>query len=561
MAETPSAGTMRTEPVRRRLPVILSVDDDRPVLDAILTDLRSAYGGRYRIIGASSGDEALQIVRRLRLRDDDLGLVVADQRMPAMLGTTFLAAAKEVYPTLKSVLLTAYADTDAAISAINEVNLDYYVTKPWDPPEERLFPVLDDLLEEWQATRPAPETGLRLVGDRWSAASHRLRDYLARNQLPFRWVDVDDHDAAAALMAAAPDGARLPLMVLEDGRTLADPSPTEVAEALGLAAHPQVDFFDLVIVGAGPAGLAAAVYAGSEGLSTVVVEAEAPGGQAGLSSRIENYLGFPSGVSGAELTRRAFTQMRRFGGSVLSPRFAVRIHRQDPYRVVTLDDGTALHCAAVILAMGVQYARLEGDGVERLTGAGIYYGGVSTETAAITGQRVIVIGGANSAGQAALYLARFASEVIMLVRGDSLASRMSRYLVDRIEATGNISVRTGTALNAALGDAHLEAVRITSPDGTEELPAAGMFVFVGAKPRTDWLEGDVVRDELGFLMTGPPLRPDRWSLERDPFLLETSLPGVFAVGDVRSRSVKRIASAVGEGSIAVQFVHEVLRGS
>jgi len=548
-----------TQP-RARPPTILSVDDDPQVLDAVVADLRSRYGDRYRVVGASSGAEAVETAERMRLRGEDLAVVVTDQRMPAMTGTEMLAALEPIHPELRSVLLTAYADIDAAISAINDVHLDHYVMKPWDPPTEHLFPVVDELLEEWSATRPATDAGLRLVGDRWSAASHRLRDFLARNLVPFRWIDVEDGDAARPLLAAVPAGTRLPLVVLEGGTTISDPTPSELAGTLGLTARPQVDFHDLVVVGAGPAGLAAGVYAGSEGLSTVVVEAEAPGGQAALSARIENYLGFPSGVSGAELARRAYAQARRFGTEILAPRRAVAIRRQDPYRVVVLEDGTELHCSSVILATGVHYRRLDVPGVHELTGAGVYYGAASTEAYAMVGGRAVVVGGANSAGQAALHLARFAAEVVIMCRSDDLDTGMSRYLVERIHATTNIVVRSAAGVTAVRGESRLEAVRMAAGDGPEEeLEAAGMFVFIGAQPNTGWLEGDVVRDRDGFVVTGPVLLPDRWGLEREPLLLETSLPAVFAVGDVRARSVKRIASAVGEGSIAVQFVHEVLR--
>ncbi|WP_052664225.1 FAD-dependent oxidoreductase [Nitriliruptor alkaliphilus] len=550
-----------TEPTRAGTPpVILSVDDDEQVVEAVATDLRARYGSRYRIVAATSGQEALTVVERLSRRGDLVAVVVADQRMPGINGTSLLREAKRLQPHLRSVLLTAYADTDAAIEAINEVALDHYIIKPWDPPEQHLYPVLDELLEHWQATRPRPDPAIRMVGDRWSAASHALRQYLARNQLPFRWIDLD-HPDAAPLLAAAGDDARLPLLLIDDGRVLSDATRQEVATALGLAARPEVDFHDLVVVGGGPAGLAAAVYGASEGLSTLVVEAEAPGGQAALSALIENYLGFPSGVTGSELARRALAQVRRFGASVVAPNRAVSIRSDGPYRIVSLDDGTDLHCGAVILAMGVEYRRLEAAGIDDLTGAGVYYGAASTEASAMADLRVVVVGGANSAGQAALDLARSAKEVIVSVRGAELARRMSRYLVDRIEATANILVKPTTEVASVRGGTRLEQVELRHADGTSELlDAAGMFIFIGARPRTDWLADTVVTDRDGFVMTGSALRPDRWSLDRDPFLLETSVPGVFAVGDVRATSVKRVASAVGEGSVAVQFVHEVLRG-
>ncbi len=536
---------------------IVAVDDDPPVLDALSADLRGHYGDRYRIVSAPSGQEALDVLERFKLRRTDVALLVVDQRMPRMTGTELLVRAKEIFPEAKSVLLTAYADTDAAISAINDVRLDHYVMKPWSPAEERLYPILDELLEEWSATRPPPDDALRVVGERWSPAAHRLRDYLARNLVPYRWLDLDD-PASAPLVAAVPDGASYPLLVLGDGTTLSDPSPSEVARVLGLSSSLDVDFHDVVVIGAGPAGLAAAVYAGSEGLRTVVVEAEAPGGQAGLSSRIENYLGFPAGISGGELTRRAHAQARKFGTTFVAPRTAVGIRRADPYRVVVLDDGSELHCSAVIIATGVQYRRLDAPGVDELTGAGVYYGAASTEAAAMTGARVVVVGGANSAGQAALHLARFAREVMIVVRASTLGEGMSSYLVERIEATESISVRCDAVVAAVSGDGHLERVHVKGPNGDEAVDAAGMFVFIGAAPRTEWLSGDVACDPGGFIITGPALPPNRWPLERDPFLLETSIPAVFAVGDARARSIKRIASAVGEGSIAVQMVHAAI---
>ncbi|HSK90870.1 MAG TPA: FAD-dependent oxidoreductase [Euzebyales bacterium] len=546
--------------VRPGPPAILAVDDEPGVLDAVAADLRARYGARYRIVTADSGAAAVAAVERLTRRGTPLALVVADQRMPGMTGTELLLTAKRLQPHLRSVLLTAYADTDAAIMAINDVDLDHYIVKPWDPPEERLYPVLDELLEEWQATRPRTDARIRVIGDRWSAASHRLRDFLARNQVPFRWLDVDHGDAGPLLAAAGPD-VRLPVLLLDNGQVVSDPSPAEVATRLGLSSRREVDFYDLVVIGGGPAGLAAAVYGASEGLSTAVVEAEAPGGQAALSARIENYLGFPSGVSGSELARRALAQARRFGADIIAPHRATSIRPEDPYRVITLDDGSELHCASIVLATGVQYRRLDVPDVDELTGAGIYYGAASTEAAAMAGAGVIIVGGANSAGQAALHLATFADEVVIVIRTVSLAARMSRYLVDRIEATETITVRTRSKVVGVAGAQRLEKVYVEGADGMQEaLDAAGMFVFIGARPRTSWLGDAVVTDAHGFVVTGPQLK-DRWPLDRDPFLLETSQPGVFAVGDVRATSIKRVASAVGEGSVAVQFVHEVLRGA
>ena len=541
-------------------PMIVAADDDPPVLDAVVADLRARYGSRYRIVAAPGGERAIEAIERATRQGTQVALVVADQRMPDVTGTELLARAKELQPQLRSVLLTAYADTDAAIEAINEVGLDHYILKPWDPPDERLYPVLDELLEEWNATRPRPQAGLRLLGDRWSPASHRLREFLARNQVPFRWVDADAVEAAPLLAAVGATGARLPALLLENGEVVGDPTPAEVADRLEIGGRPEVDHYDLVVIGAGPAGLAAAVYGATEGLKTIIVEGEAPGGQAALSSRIENYLGFPRGISGSELARRAFAQARRFGSTFLAPYRAVGIRAEDPYRVVLLSDGSELHCGAVVIAAGVEYRTLDVPGIEELTGAGVYYGAASTEAAAMAGERVVVIGGANSAGQAALHLSRFADEVVIVVRGRDLATRMSRYLVDRIERAENIRVQTESHVRRVAGDGHLEHVHLATPTGEEVLAARGMFVFIGAQPRTEWLAGAVTTDARGFIPTGPDLGPDRWGLDRAPYLLETSLPGVFAVGDVRANSAKRVASAVGEGSVAVQLVHQVLAG-
>jgi thioredoxin reductase (NADPH) len=541
-----------------RSPIVLAVDDDASVLDAVVADLRSRYGDRFRIAAASSGPDAIELLERATRRGDAVALVVADQRMPEVTGTDVLAVARQLHPRARAVLLTAYADTDAAITAINEISLDHYILKPWDPPDERLYPVVDELLEGWTATRPPLEPPVRVVGERWSAASHRLRDFLGRNHVPFGWVDVGRPEAGRLLAAAGT--STLPLVVLEDGRTLTDPTIQELARTLELGASSRVDFHDLVIVGGGPAGLAAAVYGSSEGLSTTVVEAEAPGGQAGSSSRIENYLGFPSGVAGSELARRALAQARRFGATVATPHRAVRLTRDDPYRVVELDDGSVMHAGAVVLATGVQYQHLEVPGSDRLVGAGLYYGAAATEAAATRGERVVVVGGANSAGQAALHIARFAEEVLVVVRGASLAARMSRYLVERIEASERITTRVSTTIEELHGDGHVEHLTLRGPGGLEEVEASSVFVFIGARPRTSWLDGSVVTDARGFVVTGPDLPEDRWPLDRDPYLLESSVPAVFAVGDVRARSVKRVASAVGEGSVAVQFVHQVLGG-
>jgi thioredoxin reductase (NADPH) len=539
------------------------VDDDPEVLKAVERDLRRQYAARYRVVPARSGREALDVLDRVALRGDQVALVVADQRMPVMAGTELLATVGDRLAGTRRVLLTAYADTEAAIDAINRARVDYYILKPWDPPEERLYPVIDDLLEDWQSVGRRPrEIGLRLVGDRWSVESHGLREFLARNQVPFRWLEVGRNTEAVRLVEAASE-ARLPMVVLEDGTVLSNPSPEILAAAVGMQPNPDAEFYDLVVVGAGPAGLAAAVYGASEGLSTAVVEAEAPGGQAGTSSRIENYLGFPQGVSGADLARRALTQARRFGARFITPRQVTGLGRDDPYRVLTLDDGSALRCSAVIVATGVHYRELDVPGLGHLVGKGVYYGSTVSEASALQGERVVVVGGANSAGQAAVHLARFAKEVVLLARADSLRKRMSSYLVDQVESVPSITVLLESEVSGVKGDMRLEGVSLQTPAGPRDIDAAAMFVFIGARPRTEWLKGIVARDASGFLCTGPDLvqAEKRWGLDRSPLLLETSVPGVFAVGDVRSDSVKRVASAVGEGSVAVHLVHAYLAGA
>ncbi len=544
-------------------PLLMAVDDDPLVLTAVERDLRARYGDVYQVAGADSGAAALEVLAEAEQRRIPVAAIVADQRMPAMTGVELLGQVKDKVPDVKTVLLTAYADTDAAIAAINSVQLDFYVMKPWDPPEEKLYPLLDDLLEDWMAGYRPPFRGTRLVGDRWSAESHRLRDFLARNQVPFQWLDVERSEEAQQVLAEAPAGSVLPLVVLPGGEIMAGPSNVDVAEAIGLHTTPDAEFFDLIVVGGGPGGLAAAVYGASEGLSTALIEREAPGGQAGLSSKIENYLGFPQGISGADLARRAYSQARRFGAEVISPREAVTLERKDPYRIVSLSDGTKLSCRSMILAGGVAYRRHAAEGVEALTGAGVYYGAAAVEALALEGEDVFVVGGANSAGQAALHFARFVRKVTLLVRGDSLGRRMSAYLVDRIEGATNVEARVGVEVVAVSGEGHLETVTIRNRESgaLEELPARALFFFIGAKPYTVWLEGTLVLDRHGFVVVGSDLQQDgSWQLDRDPYLFEASIPGVFAVGDIRSGSVKRVASAVGEGSIAVRFVHQYLEG-
>ena len=549
-------------------PVILTIDDDAEVLGAIRRDLRRQYGADYRIVAADTGQAALDALDQLRLRDEPVALLLSDQRMPRMNGVDFLERALKVYPDAKRVLLTAYADTDAAIKAINTVQIDHYLLKPWDPPEERLYPVLSDLLDDWQANYRPPFLGLRVIGTRWSPRTHAVKDFLARNQVPYRSLDIEtDPEAAEQLRRARIDQPTLPILLFPDGDHLDDPELPAIAEKVGLRSQAEKPFYDLVIVGGGPAGLAAAVYGASEGLSTVMVEREAPGGQAGQSSRIENYLGFPVGLSGADLARRAVSQARRFGVEILTPQTVTAVRREDPYRTVVLKDGGELSCHALMVATGVSYRKLDAPGIDALTGAGVYYGAAMTEAISCQDQPIFIIGGANSAGQAAMYFARYASEINVLVRGDSLAKGMSQYLVDQINETPNIKVRTHTEVLEAQGDGHLERVVLCDKSGgtrrTETLDASALFIFIGAAPRTDWLDGVVERDERGFILAGPDLvhegkRPRGWGEDRDPFLLEASVPGIFVAGDVRHGSVKRVASGVGEGSIAVQFIHQYL---
>jgi thioredoxin reductase (NADPH) len=542
---------------------MISIDDDPGVSRAVQRDLRRRYGEDYRVLRAESGAEALDLLGRVTLREEPVALLVADQRMPQMTGVEFLERSLELAPAAKRVLLTAYADTQAAIDAINRAALDHYLLKPWDPPEDQLYPVIDELLFDWSADGP-PEEGLRVVGHRWSRASHELKDFLARSNVPYRWLDAEvDPEAHRLLEAAAADPERLPLLVFPDGEAMVAPSNRDVAERVGIHTRADAPFYDLVIVGGGPAGLAAAVYGASEGLSTVLVEREATGGQAGQSSLIENYLGFHAGVSGTELTRRARFQAERFGAHMVLVQDAVSLEARGPARAIRLGAGDEIAAHAVVVATGVQYRRLDVPGAEELTGRGCYYGGSRAEAMSCSGEEVVVVGGANSAGQAALYFAGFAARVTLLHRGSSLAQSMSRYLVERIEAADNIEVRLNANVAAAEGSASLEGVRVRDGGGGEELlPASSMFIFIGASPNTDWLDGVVARDERGFIMAGPDLRAEGlrppWPLQRDPLPLESSLPGVFVAGDVRHLSVKRVAAAVGDGSMAVQLVHQYL---
>jgi thioredoxin reductase (NADPH) len=576
-------------------PVLFTVDDDPEVLRALERDLRQHYSERFRVMRASSGASALGALHQLRDRRNAVALMLVDQRMPQMSGVELLEQSLPLYPDAKRVLLTAYADTEAAIRAINSARIDYYLLKPWDPPAERLYPVLDDLLDDWLASFRPPFEGVRVVGHRWSPKSFEVRDFLARHHVPYLWLDVETEDEARRLAALAgrdgggaadraaqgspePAGAsgesaaawipagRLPVVFFADGSFLVEPSRAELAERLGLRTRAESRFYDLVIVGGGPAGLAAAVYGASEGLRTLIIERDAPGGQAGTSSRIENYLGFPTGLSGAELARRAVAQAQRFGVEILNPQEATGLRREDPYRIVTLSDGSEVSCHALVVATGVSYRKLALPGIDRLTDAGVYYGAAMTEAISCKGEDVYLVGGANSAGQAAMYFSRYARRVVMLVRGDSLLKGMSRYLVDQISQTPNVEVRFHAAVVGVHGEENLEEIDVAevTTGSVETVPTRSLFIFIGAEPRTAWLGDMVERDAHGFVLAGSDLShqdgklPAGWNVDRQPFLLETSVPGVFVAGDVRHGSVKRVASGVGEGSITVSFIHQHL---
>ncbi|WP_433346424.1 FAD-dependent oxidoreductase [Microtetraspora malaysiensis] len=548
--------------------VILTVDDDPAVSRAVARDLRRRYGDRYRVVRAESGESALEALRELKLRGSHVAVLLADYRMPRMNGVEFLEQALDLFPGARRVLLTAYADTGAAIDAINIVDLDHYLLKPWAPPEEKLYPVVDDLLESWQVTDGMETPTTKMVGHRWSARSSQIREFLARNQVPYRWYSSDEPEGRRLLHAAGQDGLRLPLVVTPDGTAFVEPEERELAGRVGLSTTPAADFYDLVIVGGGPAGLGSAVYGASEGLRTVLVEREATGGQAGQSSRIENYLGFPDGVSGAQLTDRARRQATKFGAELLTARQITALEVRGAARTLRFSDGSEVSAHCVILATGVSYRQLDVPGVTELTGRGVYYGSALTEAPACQGQDVYIVGGANSAGQAAMFLARGAKSVTLVVRGPSPAASMSHYLLQRVMESPVISVRTDTVVEAVHGTDHLEklTLRNTVSGETETVESQWMFVFIGAAPLTDWLDGTVLRDRHGFVLTGPDLSPDGrppagWTLDRPPYHLETSVPGVFAAGDVRAESAKRVASAVGEGAMAVMLVHRYLEQS
>ena len=550
-------------------PALLCVDDDPEVLRAVERDLRRKYGPEYRIVRSDSGQAALDALNQLKLRNEEAALLLADQRMPGMQGTEFLTQAAKVYPKAKRVLLTAYADTSAAIEAINSARTDYYLLKPWSPPEENLYPIIDDLLDDWKNQYRPRFDGIRMLGSRWSPLAHELKDFLGRNRIPFQWLDVDSRDSDTEIgdiIKALGGDNKYPVVLFQDGTHLCRPCIADVAGKIGLKTTSEKPFYDFIIVGGGPAGLAAAVYAASEGLETVMIEREAPGGQAGMSSRIENYLGFPNGISGGDLAGRALRQAERFKVEVLAPQQVDCLRIEGPYRTVTLANGDTISGHAVLISTGLSWRSLDVPGIERLQGAGVYYGAAMTESETCQNQDVFIVGGANSAGQGAMYFSKHARRVIMLCRGESLAKSMSQYLIDQIEHTENIEVWHQAEVLEAHGEEHLEEVTVRRNDRNEtmRLPAGALFIFIGATPKTEWLTGTLPLDDRGFIPTGPALaiegskRPKGWPLDRDPFLFETAVPGVFAAGDVRHGSVKRVASGVGEGSVVVQMVHQYL---
>lgn len=545
-------------------PAIFTVDDDPNVLQSIGRDLRREYGGRFRLLQTDSGPSALEAVRQLKLRGEPIALFLVDQRMPEMTGVEFLAEAIQIFPDAKRVLLTAYTDIEAAIRAINDVGIHHYLLKPWHPPEERLYPVLNDLLDDWLSAYRAPFEGLRVIGYRWSPASHEVKQFLALNQVPYQWMDVlHSADAQTLLEQTGLEHPQFPVVIFPDGTFLETPSTGTIAERIGLTMRAQRPFYDLAIIGAGPSGLAAGVYAASEGLRTVLIEKQAPGGQAATSARIENYLGFPVGLSGTDLARRATAQARRFGAEILSPVEAVGIRIEGQYRIVSLSDGREISCHALLITTGVTYRMLEVPGVNALTGAGVYYGATMSEAPAYEGQNVFIVGAGNSAGQAAIYFSTHARQVTLLVRGASLATSMSRYLIDQLDTTENIKVLTNTRIVEVRGSDHLEAITVDCGGQRETLAADVLFVFIGATPPTDWICDVVDCDPQGFILCGAYLqttnsRPPQWPLDRDPYMFETSVPGIFVTGDVRHGSVKRIATAVGEGAMVIQFVHQYL---
>jgi thioredoxin reductase (NADPH) len=548
-------------------PALLIVDDDPQVLAAVRRDLRSRYRENYAVMSAASGADALDAIRELKSRGDSLAMIICDQRMPGMMGSEVLAKSRPIYPLARRVLLTAYSDIEAAVKAINEAHLDHYLSKPWEPPEERLFPAVDDLLDAWQAESLPEAKGLRLVGHQWSPQSHAIKDFLASNLIPYRWLDVArDADARALLDAAEVGGDELPVLFFDDGTpALRNPDPRQVAERLGRPLKAAFDVYDLAIVGAGPAGLAAAVYGASEGLRTLLLDRHAPGGQAGTSSRIENYLGFPAGVSGSELTRRALTQAQRLGAEFLAPLEVTAVTIEGGYKHLALSDGRKIITRSMLATTGMFYREHPAPGIAEHTGAGVYYGAATTEAAAFRDRRVLVVGGGNSAGQGAMYLSRFAKEVEILVRRESLRDTMSRYLIEQIEKTPNIHLRTRTEIKRVEGEGHVERVALTSLEdqSTCVVDSDALFIFIGTRPRSDWLPAEVLCDAKGFVLTGRDVMAVEgfariWKELREPLLLETSVPGVFAAGDIRAGAMNRVASAVGEGSMVVRLAHEYL---
>lgn len=543
-------------------PVIVTVDDDPGVSRAVARDLRRRYGHEYRVVRAETAMDGIDAVREMRLRGDEVAAILADYRMPQMNGVQFLEAAMDLYPYARRVLLTAYADTEAAIQAINVVDLDHYLLKPWDPPEEKFYPVIDGQLDAWMRTERVEQAELRVVGDRWSAQSYQVRDFLARNHVPYQWMLSEDPEGAQ-LVKAAGEGCHLPLVVTAEGVTLESPDQATLAGAVGLSTTPATDFYDLIVVGGGPAGLGAAVYGASEGLNTVLVEAYSSGGQAGQSSRIENYLGFPDGVSGQQLADRARRQALKFGAELLTARKVTSLEPRGQARVVGFKDGGEIAAHAVILATGVTYRRLDAPGLDEFVGRGVFYGAALTEAPSCQDTEVYIVGAANSAGQAAVYLSGFASKVHLLVRSDGLEKSMSHYLIEQIAAIPNIEVHVETQVVGAGGEGHLERLTLSTRGGERTVDAQWLFVFIGAEPYTSWLGETVERDPRGFVLTGPDLvqggrRPRNWPLRREPYYLETNVPGVLAAGDVRAESIKRVASAVGEGAMAVALVHRYL---
>ena len=551
-----------------KLPFIIVVDDDEQVLRAIQRDVRKKYRDEYRVLAAGSGMEALEAVDELKKKNETIAMFLSDQRMPGMEGTDFMERAKVIFPDAKKVLLTAYSDIEAAIKAINTLRLDYYLLKPWNPPEEKLYPVLTDLLEDWQGGFIPDIAGIKVLGYQWSPVSHKVKDFLTGNLIPYKWIDFELSSEAEDMMKTYNiDSRELPVIVFEDGTVLKSPSETDIAKKIGLKSTASEELYDVVIIGAGPAGLAAAVYGGTEGLKTLMIERKAPGGQAGTSSRIENYLGFPSGLSGADLTRRAITQATRFGVELLSPCEVIDISRKDKYKILSLSNGTEIKTHTIVISTGVDYRTLEIKGINNLTGAGVYYGAATAEAHSCRGKDVYVVGGGNSAGQAAMYLSGFAENVFIVIRRDSLDSTMSHYLIDQIKQTKNITVLTNSVVTETIGERTLECITIEDTAAGERTTreSAALFIFIGAKPVTDWIKLNIMKDTKGFIETGKDLMksPDFkkiWKLKRDPYLLETCIPGIFSAGDVRAGAMNRVASAVGEGAMAIKFVHEYLAG-